>query len=147
MSAVLASTAIPGVLPAVCRDGRTLVDGGLANNTAISQAVALGADRVVVLPAGHACALPRPPRNPLGTAMQAISVLTQQRLVADMETYAERLDLLVVPPPCPVGVSPIDFAHSPELIERGREQAEGWIGRGGLDGVPAPIALHHHASR
>lgn len=78
--------------------------------------------------------------------MQAISVLTQQRLISDMETYAGRLDVLVVPPPCPVGVSPIDFGHSSELIERGREQAEAWIVRGGLDGVAASITLHHHAA-
>jgi len=34
------------VLPPVYRAGLILVDGGLADNTAISQAVQLGADRV-----------------------------------------------------------------------------------------------------
>ncbi|MGH9117752.1 MAG: patatin-like phospholipase family protein [Acidimicrobiales bacterium] len=56
-SAVLASTAIPAVFPAVEREGRVLMDGGVANNAAVSQAIALGADRIVVLPAGVACAL------------------------------------------------------------------------------------------
>jgi NTE family protein len=41
-SAILASTAIPGLLPAVCRDGLILGDGALANNTPISQASASG---------------------------------------------------------------------------------------------------------
>src|SRR6202011_240694 len=45
-SAVLASAAIPGVLPAVEREGLTLVDGGVADNAALSQAVALGAEEV-----------------------------------------------------------------------------------------------------
>lgn len=91
VSAVLASAAVPGILPAVQRDGRTLVDGGFSDNTAISQAVQLGADPVVVLPSGYACALPAPPRNPLAAAMQALSLLTQQRLIADIETYADQV--------------------------------------------------------
>jgi len=78
ISAVLASTAIPGLLPAMHRDGLVLVDGGLANNAAISQAVALGADRIFVLPTGVACALTKPPASPFAAAMQALSFLTQQ---------------------------------------------------------------------
>src|SRR5438270_920446 len=50
------------VFPAVERDGLTLVDGGIADNAAISQAVALGADRVFVLPTGFALR----PRHPTG---------------------------------------------------------------------------------
>src|SRR4051812_38106872 len=68
LSAVLASAAIPGVLPPVTRRGQILVDGGLADNAAISQAVALGADRVFVLPTGYACALREPPSRPVGIA-------------------------------------------------------------------------------
>src|SRR5580692_8666303 len=60
-SAVLASASIPGVFPPVVRQGLTLVDGGVADNAAISQAVALGADRIYGLPAGFACALDEPP--------------------------------------------------------------------------------------
>jgi GTP cyclohydrolase IA len=70
ISAVLASTAIPGLLPAVLREGLVLVDGGLANNAAISQAVALGADRIFVLPTGVVCALTKPPASPFASAMQ-----------------------------------------------------------------------------
>ena len=75
VSAVLASSAIPAVLPPVRRDGRTLVDGGLADNAAISQAIALGADRIYVLPTGYACALPSAPTRPLAVAVQALSLL------------------------------------------------------------------------
>ena len=50
----------PGVLrPA--RGGTRLMDGGVANNTPISHAIALGAQRIYVLPTGHACPLDRPP--------------------------------------------------------------------------------------
>src|SRR6476469_9298044 len=51
-SAVLASAAIPAVFAPVERGGKVLMDGGVANNAGVSHAIALGADRVVVLPAG-----------------------------------------------------------------------------------------------
>jgi NTE family protein len=61
VDAVLASAAIPGVFPPVRIGNQLLVDGGVANNTPVSVAVALGATRIIVLPAGFACALHKPP--------------------------------------------------------------------------------------
>jgi predicted acylesterase/phospholipase RssA len=58
-SAVLASAAIPAVFAPVPPEARVLMDGSVANNAAVSQAIALGAERIVVLPAGFACALRR----------------------------------------------------------------------------------------
>lgn len=65
LEAVLASAAIPAVLPPVAWEDRELIDGGVANNTPISHAVELGAEIVYVLPTGHACALEEPPRGAL----------------------------------------------------------------------------------
>ena len=61
LEAVIASAAIPGVFPAVEREGRPLIDGGVANNTPIADAIELGAERIYVLPTGNACDLPEPP--------------------------------------------------------------------------------------
>jgi NTE family protein len=69
VDAVLASAAIPGVFPPVRIDGVDLVDGGVANNTPISIAVGLGATRIVVLPAGFACALRSPPNSAIAQAI------------------------------------------------------------------------------
>jgi NTE family protein len=124
-----------------------LVDGGLANNAAISQAVELGADRIFVLPAGVACALDRPPKGPVAAALHALSFLTQQRLIHDVATYAERVDLHVLPPLCPMSVSPADFGHAATLIERARRAAGEWLDTGG-DRLPAPerfLSLHRHS--
>jgi NTE family protein len=49
LDAVLAAAAIPGVLPPVRQGDRLLVDGGVVNNTPISHAVELGAERIYVL--------------------------------------------------------------------------------------------------
>lgn len=150
ISAVLASTAIPGLLPAVHRDGRVLVDGGLANNAAISQAVVLGADRIFVLPTGVACALTKPPASPFASALQALSFLTQQRLIHDVTAFAEQAEqaeLHVLPPLCPLGVSSADFGHATELTERARRATGSWLDDG-RDRLPHPerfLSLHHHA--
>jgi NTE family protein len=146
ISAVLASSAIPGVLPAVQRDGLTLADGGLVDNTAISQAVALGADRIYVLPTGLACARTEPRSGALAGAVQALSFLTQQRLISDVAHFAGRVELNVLPPPCPLAVSPTDFRHGDELIERARQSTGRWLNSGG-PGRPHPerlLSLHDH---
>src|SRR5579872_3109753 len=47
--ALLASAAIPGVFPSVAHDGRRLFDGGVVANVPVRQALALGAQSLVVL--------------------------------------------------------------------------------------------------
>jgi NTE family protein len=148
VSAVLASSAVPAVLPPVRRNGRTLVDGGLADNAAISQAVALGADQVYVLPTGYACALPSPPTRPLAVAVQALSLLVQQRLIADVARYADRVDLVVLPPLCPLRISAIDFRHAAELCRRAHTAAAAWLDSSAAH-RPRPeriLGLHGHPS-
>ncbi len=54
VTALLASTAIPGVFPAVTIDGRRLCDGGVAADVPVPQAVALGAETIYVLPSASA---------------------------------------------------------------------------------------------
>lgn len=133
LSAVLARTAIPGILPAVRREGLTLVDGGLADNAAIPVAVGLGADRVFVLPTGYTCAFTRPPTSALTVAMQSLGILIQRRLIADVAYCSERVDLNVLPPLCPLAVSPTDFRQAGNLIDRAYKASARWLEDGGLD--------------
>jgi NTE family protein len=123
LPAVLASAAIPAVLPPVPWGERMLMDGGVANNTPISHALALGAERIYVLPTGHACALEETPRGALAMALHAISLMTHRRLMDDIERHRESADLVVLPPPCPLSITPIDFGHAQELIERAYSDA------------------------
>jgi NTE family protein len=127
VSAVLASTAIPGVFPAVQRDGLILVDGGLADNTAISVAVDLGCDRIYVLPTGFACASTQAPPTPQAIALHALGFLTQQRLIVDIARFGSVVDLRVLPPLCPLAVPSTDFRHASELIDRARSSAGQWL--------------------
>lgn len=146
VDAVAASAAIPGVFPAVTIDGRELVDGGVANNTPISHAIDAGATTVYVLPTGYACSLRGAPRGALGMALQAITLLVQQRLVADVARYQDRVDLRVLSPLCPLTVSPLDFSHTAELIERARTSAVAWLeGDQRSPDQAAILAPHRHS--
>lgn len=145
--ALLASTAIPLVFPAVPRDGRFLVDGGVCSNTPIASAVALGATRMLVLPTGFGCASKEPPQGLVALALHTLNLMSMRQLVRDTELYAARAAIHVVAPLCPLGVSVFDFGQTAELLQRAREQTRLWLDAGGLEqsGVPDSLQAHHHA--
>lgn len=144
VEAVLASSAIPGVFPPVARDGRCLVDGGVASNTPISAAFALGARRMIVLPTGFACRLERPPRSALGMALQGLNLLIARQLLVDLHRFAPRAELHVVPPPCPIDRSPVDFDDAAELMDLAATTTRAWIADGGLSSTALPGSLEAH---
>ena len=145
--AVMASAAIPGIFPAVEREGRLLIDGGVANNTPIAHAIELGAERVFVLPTGNACDLAEPPRGAVAMLLHAMSLLIMRRLLVEVEALRERAKLIILPPPCPLSVAPIDFSHSEELIARGYEDSRKYLDALESGDAPAPLAMTMHSHR
>jgi NTE family protein len=127
VDAVLASAAIPGVLPAVEWDGRLLIDGGVVDNTPISQAIGLGARQVFVLPTGGPCALTAPPRGAIAMLVHATGLMVSQRFTAEVASIAGGIDVVVLPPPCPLDIQPIDFGHAETLISRAEADAGGFL--------------------
>ena len=144
LDAVLASAAIPAVLPPAPWGDRDLMDGGVANNTPISHAIELGAERIYVLPTGHACTLDEPPDGALGMALHAISLLTHRRLVDDIERHRADAHLIVLPPPCPLNIQPIDFRHADELIDRALFDAREFLDSGGETRPAIHMRTHRH---
>ena len=144
VEAVLASCAIPAAFPPVRIGERYLIDGAVASNTPIGVAVELGAKRVVVLPTGFACALDAPPRGVIASALHALTLLIAHQLVADIEHYREQVEIITVPPLCPLAVSPYDFSHAGDLIERAAEQTRQWLDKDGLAKERVPGALRGH---
>ena len=148
IEAVLASAAIPAVFPPVAWNGEELIDGGVANNTPILHAAELGADEIYVLPTGYACSLQATPRSALGMGLHALSLLMQQRLLIEIRALEHRVRLLVMPPPCPLDVTPADFAHADELIERALENGRRFLEQVPPSGSSVPRSmreLHRHA--
>ena len=127
IDAVLASAAIPGVFPPVDWGHRHLMDGGIANHAPISDALELGAERIYVLSTGTASDLTEPPHGALGMLLHSMSLLLMRRLQVEVELLADRAELVVLPPPCRPGVSPIDFSRSDELIRRGLEESSRYL--------------------
>jgi len=145
LDAVLASAAIPAVFEPVEIGGVAHMDGGVVANTPVSHAVALGADVIWVLCAGYACDLRRPPRGALAMGLHALSLVLHQQLVADVERYEPHVELHVLPPLCPLEVSPADFSHGAELIGRARRAADRWLDHDHpLTGQAEFLGLHHH---
>lgn len=145
LEAVIASSAIPGIFPAVDRDGRLLIDGGVANNTPIVDAIELGADRVYVLPTGNACDLPEPPRGAVAMLLHAMTLLVMRRLLVEVEMLRDRAELIVLPPPCPLTIAPIDFSHAAELIRRGYEDSRDYLDAVESGDAPVPLSMAMHA--
>ena len=147
VDAIVASAAIPAVFPSVLVDGRDLVDGGIANNAAVSVAARLGADRIYVLPSGYACALEDAPRTALDSALHALTLLIEQRLVLEVANYADVVDLRILPPLCPLRIASHDFRHGASLIARARDASARWLGEsGGQRAHPERfLSLHSHA--
>lgn len=144
VDAVMASAAIPGVLPPVPWEGRELMDGGVANDSPVSHAVELGAREIYVLPTGHACALEESPHGALAMALQALSLLMHRRLIDDLDKHKDALKLVVLPPPCPLAVLPIDFGHADALIGCSYADACRFLDGGGATRPPIRMRLHRH---
>jgi NTE family protein len=78
--------------------------------------------------------------------LHSMSLLVMRRLLVEIELLKDRCELVVLPPPCPLRVSPMDFSHSEELVRLGytgaaRHLAE--LERG--DAAPAPaMRMHEH---
>jgi NTE family protein len=144
--AILASAAIPAAFPPVRIGNDDYIDGGVASNTPVETARALGATRVIVLPAGFACALASPPSGAVASAMHALNLMIARQMVNDIERIGDEIAIAVVPPLCPLDVSPYDFTRAGELIDRAAASTRQWIDAGGLAqrGVPHQLRQHVH---
>jgi NTE family protein len=141
--ALLASAAIPAVFPLVTIAERALMDGGIASNTPISAAFALGATRVIVLPTGLSCALHKPPRGAIAIALHALNLLAMRQLLADVDRFADRCELVVIPPLCPLGINTYDFSKTAELIQRAETATQRWLQEGMQNHDPRWALLPH----
>jgi NTE family protein len=126
-TAVLASSAIPGVFPSVERSGRQLYDGGLVANVPVLEALDMGAKSLVVLD----CAFPdqqiTPPTSMASTIYYAMMVQTRQQVLRELPIAAASVPVLYLPGPAPVMISPLDFTHTPTLVKSAYDAARAFL--------------------
>lgn len=63
-------------------------------------------------------------------ALHAVSLVTHRRLVDDIECHRPDAALIVLPPPCPLNITPIEFDGAGELIERALGDARKFLASG-----------------
>jgi NTE family protein len=95
--AVLASCAVPGLLPPVEVDGETFLDGGLVHSIPVGRAVGLGARTVYVLQVGRIEKPLTAPSRPWEVAQVAFEVARRHRFAADMATLPAGVTAHVLP--------------------------------------------------
>ena len=121
VDAIAASASIPGIFPPVAIGEQRLIDGGVVNNTPISHAVELGAERIYVLPTQEPHSRPaRVPTGALDAAIQGLHLLVGCRLGADIARYSTEAELILLPAPNVGCVQPTSFEHSHRLINDAR---------------------------
>lgn len=95
--AVLASAALPGVLPPVEVEGEHFLDGGLVNSIPIARAVALGADVVYVLHVGRIGEPLAVPQRPWEVAFVAFEIARRHRFHSDLRAIRDDVRVHVLP--------------------------------------------------
>lgn len=94
---VLASCAVPGLLPAVEVDGRHYLDGGVVDSIPVRRAIELGADRVFVLQVGRIEEPLRVPRRPHEVALVAFEIARRHSFATAMAARPEGVEVHVLP--------------------------------------------------
>lgn len=97
VDAVLASSAVPGVLPPVRVGDETFLDGGLVNSIPVERALRLGATTVYVLQVGRVDRPLKPPTRPWEVAAVAFEIARRHRFARDMAALPPEVAVHVLP--------------------------------------------------
>jgi NTE family protein len=135
VDAVLASSAVPGILPPVEIDGEHFLDGGIVNSIPVGRAVAHGARTVYVMHVGRVDRPLEPPRWPWEVALVAFEIARRHRFMGDMAALPGDLEVHVLPtgqqePPRYTDLSQFryrDTSMIPEHIERAFEASTAYL--------------------
>lgn len=97
VDAVLASCAVPGLLPPVRIGEKHYLDGGLVASVPVGRAVELGAQRVFVLHVGRLERPLAPPRRPWEVALVAFEIARRHQFADDMARLPAGVDVHILP--------------------------------------------------
>ena len=94
---VLASCAVPGILPPVPIGDEHFIDGGIVNSIPVARAVALGAKTIYVLQVGRLERPLQPPRWPWEVGLVAFEVARRHRFASDLASLPDGVRLHILP--------------------------------------------------
>ncbi|WP_347056957.1 patatin-like phospholipase family protein [Blastococcus sp. HT6-30] len=139
VDAVLASCAVPGLLPPVALDGEHFLDGGLVHSIPVGRAVALGAHTIYVLHVGRIDRPLRAPTRPWEVALVAFEIARRHRFAADLAALPDGVTVHVLPsgeqaPPSAGDLRSLryrDFSGVTDRIDRAHAAAGEHLDRSG----------------
>lgn len=145
-TALLASSAIPGIFPWVERDGRRLVDGMLVANVPITVALRRGARSLVVLDCGLSGVTPRASGTLVEVLTGSAAIYARRQMAGDLLACAG-LPVVWLTPSALHETTQLDFSSTVTLIERGRADAAATLAElaavtalpAGVYGAPAEL--------
>lgn len=121
------------------------MDGAIGELDLLSHATAYGVTDIYLLPAGYPCA-GTAPTTALGSVLAALSLLLHRQLLTQVRGYVGDAQLHVLPPLCPLSVSPADFSQTADLMARAHASTSRRLRGTDRRGTGAP-ALHGHRER
>jgi NTE family protein len=95
--AVLASSAVPALLPPIMIDGHHYIDGGIVNSIPVGRAVELGATRIFVLQVGRTDRPLSAPRHMLDVAKVAFEISRRHRFARELAAIPAGVEVHVLP--------------------------------------------------
>ena len=123
VDAVLASSAVPGILPPVEIGDEHFLDGGIVNSIPVGRAVELGARTIYVLHVGRLERPLDPPRWPWEVGLVAFEIARRHRFVGDLAALPEDVTVHVMPtgqssPPRYSDVSQFRYRDTSAIADR-----------------------------
>ncbi|HSO92913.1 MAG TPA: hypothetical protein VLS53_00400, partial [Candidatus Dormibacteraeota bacterium] len=108
------------------------VDGAVAENVGLAEAIQLGATHVIAI--DNSTSNPRrPPSNNLtGVLAQSIQIMLAQRTIEEYQRFATRAQISLLVPNVEFGTEGTDFSQVERLIEESYLRTSAFLQGGGL---------------
>jgi NTE family protein len=97
VEAIMASAAVPGLLPPARVGDQHYLDGGIVNSIPLGRAIALGADRVFVLQVGRIDRPLKPPQRPWEVARVSFEIARRHRFARELAEVPDGVAVHVLP--------------------------------------------------
>jgi NTE family protein len=126
VDAILASAAVPGLLPPVEIGGEHFIDGGIVNSVPLDRAIELGADEIYVLHVGRLDQPLSVPRRLRDVAMVAFEVARRNRFVRALQNVPKGTTVHVLPTGDPSPPAYNDLTQLRYRSHRGFDRRISW---------------------
>ncbi len=134
--AVLASSALPVLLPPVEIDGEAFVDGATVNVVPLAKALDMGATRLFILQLKDLDLTPRRPRRPLDVLQRCFAISRNFRFVHELATLPPGVEAHVLPAAPWPRLRYDGFSRTSEIAERTHAVAAAYLEAHGIGTAP-----------